>query len=169
MADELTVSASGFDEIEARIEKLVELCADLRLFWPLVVPLYVGWMGSQFDSEGSFFGEQWAPLSDDYAAWKTVNYPTRGILTAEGDLRSAAQSPARFPTATSLTLRIESFEKARGPGKGRTIEPEWFQDGTNNMPARPLLPDGPIPAAADVELSNAAEFYVTDMVRRLGL
>lgn len=170
MPEGINIEGGGLASIEERLEKLVEACLDLRPFWPLVIPLYTRWMGEQFDSGGDFFGEHWQPLTPDYAAWKSEHYPGRGLLMAEGDLRHAAQSPAREPLPHMLILRIEPFVKARGPGAGRNIDPAWFQGGTDRMPARPLLPMfGELPATAQGEIGAAAEMYVQDTARRLGL
>lgn len=170
MADGIDIDAEGIGELEAKLEKLAELMLDLRPFWPLVVPLYTRWVGAQFDSGGSYFGEAWQELSPAYAAWKTVNYPGRGILMAEGDLRHAAQTPRREATPHMLVLTIEPFTKARGPGAGREIDPDWFQSGTDRMPARPLLPlAGELAPTQGAEIAEAAELYVADTARRLGL
>jgi hypothetical protein len=161
---------TNLPSIEARLEKLVAAVTDLRPFWPLVVPLYVRWMGQQFDSAGHFFGDGWEPLSADYAAWKSVHYPGRGILMAEGELRRAAQTPRREATPTMLTLSVEPFTKRKGRSRGRTIDPSWFQGGTNRMPARPLLPiTGELTPTAAAEVGKAAEFYLADTARRLRL
>jgi hypothetical protein len=168
--DGLHFDTSGFTELDAKIARLIELVRDLRPFWPLIIPLYVEWEGQQFDSGGEFWGDPWAELTPDYAAWKTEHYPGRGILMAEGDLRHAAQSPRRVATATTLLLTIEPFQKQRGPGAGRRIDPSWFQEGTDTMVARPLLPtSGLLTAAAEAEISEAANRYFQEMMRRVGL
>lgn len=170
MPDGLNIDGGGLSRIEERLTKLVEACLDLRPFWPMVIPLYGRWMGAQFDTEGDFFGEHWQELSPDYAAWKATNYPSKGLLVAEGDLRHAAQSPAREALPHMLILTIEPFVKARGPGQGRNIDPAWFQDGTTTMPARPLLPiHGELPAETQAEIAGVAEEYVRGTARRLGL
>lgn len=171
MPDGVSVSDGGsLASLEERLEKLVAACLDLRPFWPMVIPLYVRWMGQQFDTGGEFFGEQWAELTPDYAAWKSEHYPTRGILMAGGDLRHAAQNPTRLALPNSLTLTIEPFVKARDPGKGRNIDPAWFQDGTERMVARPLMPiHDELPESAQQEVAGAAEVYIQDTARRLGL
>lgn len=169
MPDEIRIDGGGgLSETEERLAKLAALVDDLRLFWPLVVPLYVRWMGEQFDQEGGFWTEHWQELSPDYLAWKTEHYPGKGILTAEGDLRHAAQSPTRKALPHELFLTVEPFVKARGPSKGRRIDPDWFQSGTNTMPARPLIPEI-LPGGLQVEVDAVADEYIQDACRRLGL
>lgn len=180
MADEITLE--GADEYDAKLAKLTELIADLRPFWPLVVPLFIGWIGKQFESEGEFFGQHWAPLTPAYAAWKTENYPGKGILSAEGDLRRAATTPERTVTPQTLVLRIKPYEKterstrttASGArsrarvGTGKEMDPDWFQSGTGRMPARPLLADA-LPPEADAQLRETAEIYIHENALKLGL
>jgi hypothetical protein len=172
----------GTAEYDAALRKLVELILDLRPFWPLVVPLFVGWMGKQFESEGEFFGEQWRELSEPYATWKMTHYPGKGLLSAEGDLRRAATTPQRIARPESLVLRIRPYQKttrsteltASGRtsrariGTGHTMDPDWFQSGTDRMPARPLLGDV-LPPEASAELREAAERYIDENARKLGL
>lgn len=170
MPDGFVFDASSFTELEGRYARLLELVADLRPFWPLVIPLFVEWEGRQFDSGGEFWGDPWAELTPDYAAWKTENYPGRGILMAEGDLRHAAQTPRRTPMPTSLLLTIPPYAKPRGPGKGRMIEPSWYQEGTETMVARPILPtSGVLTGEADVQLGEVADRYLQESMIRLGL
>jgi hypothetical protein len=157
------VSGGGFDVVvtgdEAYQRKLAQLelfLEDLRPMWPLFVPMFIGWMGAQFSSEGGWGGQAWAPLSPAYAAWKSQHYPGKSILIREGDLRQAASQPRREATPRTLTLWIDD------PKAG------YHQEGTDDMPARPLFPS-PLPAAARRDVDTAAREYVSTLVRRLGL
>lgn len=176
------VLLEGSDEYDAALQKLIELVVDLRPFWPLTVPIFVGWIGRQFDTEGEYFGQQWAPLSDAYNSWKMRHYPDKGILSAEGDLRRAATHPKRTVTAETIVLRIVPYEKTerssdltpkgarsrKRAGLGKTMDPDWFQSGTSRMPARPLLADT-LPPEAETELRDAAEGYLHESAMKLGL
>lgn len=149
---------------KAQLRAFASLILDLRPFWPKVIPLFIGWEAEQFASEGAYWGTPWAPLSPAYAARKAITHPGRGLLIADGDLRRGASEPARHATRTSLTLTI----KWRKRGKRRAMDPGWHQYGTQRMPARPLL--GPVlPPQAQEELDHAAEEYVEEMARRVGL
>lgn len=152
----IEIELHGFDEAEKSLRGFAATMLDLRPFWPLVVPLFIEWMGEQFQSEGAWGGEAWAPLSVDYAAYKAQAHPGRSILIASGALRSAASKPKRTATPSSLTLTI--------------VDPkiEFHQDGTETMPARPVIPDS-LPVSAEAQLELAAERYIADMVRRFGL
>jgi hypothetical protein len=157
------IDLEGDEEARRNLQRLLYALTDLRPFWPLVIPLFIGWMRRQFETEGAFAGAPWAQLSPAYAAWKAQHYPLRGILVAEGDLRAAASKPKRRTTATQLTLTIDWAAE-----KGEPVNLGWHQAGTFTMPARPLL-FTTMPAAAQVELERAAEHYVEDMIQRLGL
>lgn len=144
-----------FNGTPERLQKLAVFMSDLRTFWPRLVPLVTGWWRQQFDTQGGFAGHGWAPLSLDYAARKEVLYPGKGILQATGALRQAASRPARAVTPVSLTLTIDDPKL------------EHHQDGTDRMPARPLVFGEPLPLAAAAELQAAAGDYVTDLLRRI--
>lgn len=137
-----------------KLKRLGLFFSDLRSFWPLVIPLFIGWMRQQFETEGAYGGEAWAPLSSGYGLWKSVHYPGKPILQLEGELRQAASRPERRVTPRTLTLTI------RDPKIG------YHQKGTGTMPARPLVFDR-LPAAAQRDLQLAGEQYVRSLLSRL--
>ncbi len=156
MSDGFNVFVTGDESARRKLAQLELFLEDLRPFWPSLVPLFIGWMGAQFSSEGGWGGQQWAPLSPAYAAWKSAAFPGKSILIREGDLRRAASSPRREATSRTLTLWID--DDVAG----------FHQDGTDRMPARPLIPD-PLPPVALREVELAAEEYVSTLIRRIGL
>ena len=152
------VRVDDFGE-QARIERLAVFLTDLRSFWPLLVPVATGWWRKQFDTSGEFGGQQWAPLSPGYEAWKSVNFPGKGILQRTGEMKRAASNPSRAVTPTSLTLTIES-----------DVLPYHQQDDNavgGRLPRRPLVFGEPLPADAQAELDAVAEGYVRDLLGRL--
>lgn len=156
MADGVNIRITGDEEARRKLEQLRLHLEDLRNFWPLLVPIFIGWMGQQFTSEGGWGGQAWAPLSPAYAVWKSQHYPGKSILIREGDLRRAASQPRREATPRTLTLWIDSDVAG------------YHQEGGGNLPARPLIPT-PLPASALRDVDQAAETYVSVLVRRLGL
>lgn len=152
----LEVELVGFNAAERNLRGFAATMLDLRPFWPLVVPLFISWMAQQFDTEGDWGGEHWAPLTADYAAYKAQKYPGKSILIASGALRQAASRPTRIATPSSLTLTISD------PKIG------YHQDGTDKMPARPVIP-AELPASAEVQLELAAEAYIAEMAVRFHL
>jgi hypothetical protein len=154
--DGLRIHLTGDEEARRRLAQLELFLEDLRPFWPLLVPVFIGWMGAQFASEGGWGGQTWAPLSPAYAVWKHQHFPGRTILIREGNLRRAASSPRREATPRTLTLWID--DETAG----------YHQDGTSQMPARPLIPT-PLPASALRDVDLAAQEYVSTLIRRLGI
>lgn len=154
--DEFRIRVTGDEEARRKLAQLQLFLDDLRPFWPSLVPLFIGWMGDMFASEGGAGGREWAPLSPAYAVEKARTHPGKTILIRDGDLRRAASEPHRVPTPRTLTLTIED------PKVG------YHQEGTDRMPARPLIPD-PIPAAWERDIDRAADEYVSTLIRRLGL
>lgn len=150
------VEVHGGDDYERRLAELQVYLKDLRPFWPLLVPIFIGWMGAQFATEGGWGGHTWAPLSPAYAAYKSRHYPGRTILIREGTLRRAASEPSRVATPRTLTLSIDD------PVAG------YHQEGTDKMPARPLIPDR-LPPAALREIDEAGHEYVSTLIGRLNL
>lgn len=147
----VTVDSADADR---QLQRLVLFLSDLRSFWPKVVPLFVGWMGRQFDTEGSFAGARWAPLAPSTVDRKARLGLRPQILQATGALRGAASRPSRKATPRSLTLTITDPKLP------------FHQEGTSRMPARPLIFDR-LPAEAERELEDAARDYVQDLIRRL--
>lgn len=150
------IKSEGFDEQVRRLEGFAAQMADLRGFWPVLVPVFIGWMREQFATEGAWGGRKWARLSPAYAVEKARLYPGKGILIATGDMRKAASKPKRTVTPSSLTLEI--------------VDPkiEFHQDGTERMPARPVVP-ALLPAVAYNQVQELAELYVTETLSRWGL
>jgi hypothetical protein len=140
---------------QLRAAALAAALIDLRPFWPKVVDLFRDWEERQFQTEGTFWGTPWKPLSPQYAAWKAAHAPTRGILVLTGALKRAATTPTRIASPRTLTLRIDD-KKAR-----------WHHYGEGNNPARPLLMEA-LPPQARLELDQAAEEYVDELATRFG-
>lgn len=152
----LEIELVGFDAAERNLRGFAATMLDLRPFWPLVVPLFIQWMGQQFDTEGDWGGEPWAPLAESTIAEKAAHGGGTSILIDTGAMRRAAGQPQRVATPSSLTLTI--------------VDPKigYHQDGTDRMPARPVIP-AELPVTAEAELEAAAEAYIADMARRFGL
>jgi hypothetical protein len=142
------------DDADRRIRALAVGLSDLRPFWPMVVPLFIDWMRQQFETEGAFGGRPWSPLSPAYALFKSSVRPGRKILYFDGDLRRAASQPRRVATPTRLTLIIDDPKAIR------------HQEGTDRMPARPIIFGDPLPPQARTDIDRAAGKYVRDLLGR---
>lgn len=176
MPDAWITRLEGLDETTRGFSILLASLSDLRPFWPRVVPLFIRWMREQFESEGEWGGERWAPLSPDYLARKMAKYPGKGILYATGDLRRAASTPERRPFPLALELIIDDSTMKHGATTPRAVGLyHQFGGGSSEIggiegrpPRRPIIPDV-LPAEAQIEIAAAADEYVADLCRRLNL
>lgn len=166
----------GLAENERALALLLAGLTDLRPFWPLLVPTFIRWMAEQFDTEGDWGGEHWAPLSENYLSWKAQHYPGRPILQATSDLRQAASRPRRHATPEFFELIIDDSSYTHGRGTPRSVGP-YHQFGGGSIeiggqegrpPRRPLIPEI-LPVEAQADIDRLAEGYVTDLARRVGL
>lgn len=146
----------GLDEGQRALVRYVSFMLDLRPFWPIVSRSFISWMGRQFKTEGDFGGDPWEPLDPDYLAWKSQHAPGRPILQFTGDLLRAATTPERRVSPFMLELSI--------------VDPkiDYHQEGTDHMPARPVVFDQ-LPLEAALELDRLAGEYADDMARRAGI
>jgi hypothetical protein len=150
------VHLTGDDAYRRKLAEFELFLHDLRSFWPMLVPIVHGWMGAQFATEGSWGGQRWHALSPAYAVEKARSHPGRTILIRDGDLRQAASRMRREASPRTLVMWIDS-----------PLAP-IHQEGGANLPARPLIPS-PLPQSALREVDEAADVYVSTLVRRLGL
>jgi hypothetical protein len=165
---ELYFDLSGFDMYELALARMIAALTDMRLFWPRLVPLWVQWMQERFESEGEFGGDHWAPLNESYLARKMTMYPGKGILYATGQLRRQASRPRRVSTPTSITFYIDDFARK----EGGEMNLDWFQQGTDSAPARPLIPESwnaKLPTTMMEQVELEAQEYVDELAAKLGL
>jgi hypothetical protein len=97
--------------------------------------LFKAQMVEQFETEGKMSGKSWPKLSDAYAAWKEQKYPGNPIGVLTGAMRSAmiggvGYSELILPTSASYGMSESS------PAVGYA---HYFNDGTEKMPARPVI------------------------------
>ncbi len=162
---ELTFDLSGFSAYEAALVRLIAMLRDLRPFWPRLQPLYAEWVREQFGTEGEYLlGHGWEPLSEDYMAWKMQHYPGKGILYATGQLYGQVTRPRRVATPTTLIWYVDPFPRR----EGTTMDPAWFQEGTDRMPQRAIFPEELLPRQR-AEVEAAAELWIDEMAAKLGL
>jgi hypothetical protein len=152
----IDVKVEGDDAYERKLELLRLQLSDLRSFWPLLTPIVGGWMATVFETEGASIGRKWAPLTPSYAREKARRFPGRSILIREGGLRDAASRMSRVATARTLTMSIEDPVAA------------FHQEGTERMPARPLIPVV-FPPEWERDVDLVATEYVSTLIRDLGL
>lgn len=147
----ITVDA---DDADRELRVIAAGLADLRSFWPMLVPVATAWWRRQFETEGAFAGQPWPRLSPGYAAWKAAVFPGKQILQATGQMKQAVSRPHRVQTPLSLTLSIEDEKLG------------FHQEGAGALPRREVVFGEPLPPLAGIELDRVAEEYVTDLVAR---
>lgn len=89
---------------------------------------------NQFKRQGT--PKRWAPLSEKYAQWKRKHYGNLPILVLSGKMRKGFKWQV-----TPRTMKIVN-RVAAGQGGNKTPRWLWHQEGTDNMPARPMLQIG---------------------------
>ena len=102
-----------------------------------VYNIFKTFIKAHFSSEGGYSGEQWAPLSPTYAAWKAKHYPGRGILQREGRLYNSlsAQSgdtifrvtptSAEFGTKVPYAVYHQAEDRGAAPFPRRAVIPPF--------------------------------------------
>lgn len=161
--------------LASSLSAMQAVLGDLRPFWPQARTLFGEWMNRQFDSEGAWGGDPWAPLTPNYAANKMARYPGRSTLVATRALHDAAIAPRIVESGFhTLSLAIDdapiraSRPDYAGHAQRDVAVASFHQDGTRHMPRRPLIPDE-WPAEAEDELREKLEVYLVRMAARLGL
>lgn len=142
------------DDADRELRVIAAGLGDLRSFWPMLVPLVTSWWRRQFETQGAFAGDPWAPLSPTYAVWKASRAPGKPILQLTGAMKQAVSRPHRAQTPTSLTLTVDDEKLGH------------HQEGGGRLPARPVIFGDPLPPIAALELDRVAEEYVTDLIAR---
>ncbi len=104
-----SVDIAGDRELSRSLHGYLGRMQNLR---PWLVKVHADWsatMLKKFASDGAAEGEAaWAPLSEQYAAWKARKYPGRGILVRTGALQQAAVMPDTELSDTQLRMTIDN-------------------------------------------------------------
>lgn len=134
--------------LQYRLKGLKAGLADLSPVWRgPVYRIFQDFIKVHFDSGGSYSGDQWAPLSPRYAAWKEKHYPGKGILRREDDLFKSLQdgpdkvlrvTPDSAEMGTSVPYAVYHQAKDRGKApfpRREVIPPLTRQEGTRIVDA----------------------------------
>ena len=152
-------------EFHFQLSRFGEGIGDFTPLWVETGGLFKQDMAAQFATEGATSGDEWAPLSDAYAAWKEKHYPGRTIGWLTGALMQSMTGGAGYTEIlTPLTAEFgqdDGSTPAEGGSYGR-----YFNDGTDKMPARPVLRFGP---AWGVAFQHAAGVWVREEAHHSGL
>ena len=140
-------TSDGLTRIMSRLEALDIAANDfqplMEHFGAYVVDDHIV---KQFKQQGT--PKRWAPLSKRYAKWKRDNYGMLPKLVLSGKMKRGFRYQA-----TPRTLKIINRVTA-GQGKNKTPRWIWHQDGTDTMPARPILQLGKKDYAMLIKLAH---------------
>jgi phage gpG-like protein len=155
----------GFKRMAVAFERAGNELQDFgKYLFPKLTPLFEQEMRDQFSAQGRGpDAGTWAPLSEQYAAWKEQHHPGQPILQATGTLHQALTSSGS-PFARRVTSG-DTFDF----GTTGVEYASYHQLGTSEMPARPpvdlgsdferlLLREGEAAAREAMEAAGATEF-----------
>ena len=152
-------------EFHFQLSRFGEGISDFTPLWAETGGLFKQDMAAQFATEGETSGDEWAPLSDAYAAWKAKHYPGRTIGWLTGALMQSMTGGAGYiELFTPLTAEFGQADGATPTEDGSYGR--FFNDGTDKMPARPLLR---FSLAWGVAFQNAAANWVRLEAHHSGL
>lgn len=127
MPTRITFRFFGEAQLDRTLDRIAEDVGDVSPAWEVIADRFAAAERKQFDSEGAYGSGGWAPLSEDYGAWKANVRPGAPILVFDGELRK------------SLTERPFGVEVI-GPDSmviGSDVEYGLYhQQGTDRMPRR---------------------------------
>lgn len=146
-ADVVLTTSDGNQQMMSRLEALDIAAKDfqplMEQFGAYVVDDHIA---KQFKKQGT--PKRWAPLSKRYEKWKRDNYGNLPKL-----ILTERMSKGFKYQATPRTLKIINRVTA-GQGKNKTPRWIWHQDGTETMPARPMLQLGKRDYAVLIKLAH---------------
>lgn len=97
----------------------------------------------QFDTEGAAAGGvMWAPLSDDYGAWKLAHYPGAPILVRDGGMRTAMLDRVGAVQVTAEMAVYDPVSEIAGYHQTGAdwIGPAWGRgEYAHHLPARKMV------------------------------
>lgn len=149
MAAVFQLEVDGAKEIAFAVSRFSDAIQDYRPAWEETAD-YLGQVTERrFDQHGP----GWAPLSPAYAAWKSANYPGRGILVRTGRMRASMGdvqriSPMSLEWGTSVPYAV------------------FHQRGTRKMPQRKVIQLEPDDARY---IHRVMQRYIAKKARELGL
>lgn len=107
----------GQEVVSLKLDGMNARLSDLTPAWDEVHKVFMRFEQELFNSEGSYVGEKWKPLSPRYAAEKLRRYGSLPILRVTGELMRSYVEPGHEshvyrPTPTSAEMGSKDF-KAR--------------------------------------------------------
>ena len=150
-------NVAGEQQVDRTFRIADELTRDMREPLGELMDLILDSVRAQFDTEGAAaHGAVWAPLSDDYGAWKAEHYPGRPLLVRDGGMKGAMLN---HQTAVHVGLTEAVYEPlSQIAGYHQTgadwIGPAWGHgEYPHHLPQRKM-----------VDLSEAVKHEAVDRV-----
>lgn len=132
----MTMEPSG-KELSLAFSKWSRLIDDFAPIFADVEKIFYKHEAKSFASVGKSTGKPWAPLSEDYRAWKRKHFPGRPVLQRRGALlaaltRRGARGSLRKITKKGMEIGLDAQTEIGKYGEAHTF-------GTKTMPARPPI------------------------------
>lgn len=127
-------------EFQFKLSRFTEGLSDFTPMFERIGGVFRQQEKKQFQSEGALGSGRWAKLSDNpagagYASWKKRHYPGRKIGVLTGALASSMTGGRGYSQKVSKT----SASFGMDPGSAAVHYGRYFSEGTEKMPARPLI------------------------------
>lgn len=153
----LIVEILGDEKARIALSGLANDIRDWRPLWRDLNEYLSDRIEEQFNTEGGFSGG-WAPLNPEYAAWKARRYPGAPILVATGKLKRSYRKGGRGHV----------FQSTRDKMRWGSSVPYgvFHQQGTQNMPARPILT---FDAGDESAILLQANKFIAESIAKRGL
>lgn len=126
-----TLDVAGDTQMARGFSRLGDSIKDLRPAFKEIVKSFRTIMKKQFESEGGYSGDKWAPLSPTYAVWKAENFGGQPILQLTGLLADSLTSKTPYT--------VEEIDKKSLVIGTKLAYGTYHQTGTGRMPARPII------------------------------
>jgi phage gpG-like protein len=123
----LYINLAGDVQLSRTLLRFSDRMRDMRPAFNAIADDLADSLRRNFNTQGTYGGAKWSPLSPKYRVWKAKNYPGRPVLVRTGALRA------------DLTKRPFGVEKitAQSMDVGTALPYfKYHQHGTPRMPRR---------------------------------
>ena len=160
----VNIDFSEIQTLQAQISELRRRFSNYtRYFNDFAAPLIAGEIAEAFETEGR--GE-WPELDEDYAAWKSINYPGKSILRREDNYIQAATSAAH----PGNVFKVSPFEMTWGVDGGYFESafgydyPSGHELGEGRLKKRPVFELLTATGRLDEELGRLFDKWATEEI-----
>jgi len=120
----------GTKQLYAKLSRFIDDIKDFRPVWKELSEDFYRTEKTLFNSQGRTGSQgKWTPLSKEYAAWKSKNYPGRPILVLKGDLKGSLVSKRHGDS-----VNVQTPKQMVIGTSAKTAE--WHYKGSGDLPVR---------------------------------